>query len=51
MSFDLEEFDIPEEYGQPLPDEIKFEISSGGLSKIMALLDRLDIYSHIFCHS
>ena len=43
LSFDIEEFDIPEEYGQPLTDEIKFEISSRGLSNIMALLDRLDI--------
>ena len=43
LSFDIEEFDIPEEYGQHLEDEIKFEISSRGLSNIIALLNRLDI--------
>ena len=26
LSFDIEEFDIPEEYGQPLESDIKFEI-------------------------
>jgi hypothetical protein len=38
LSFDIEEFDIPEEYGQPLEPEIKFEISNRGLSKIIALI-------------
>ncbi|WP_293333917.1 polysaccharide deacetylase family protein [Microcoleus sp. CAWBG58] len=48
LSFDLEEFDIPEEYGQHLEEEIKFEISSRGLSNIIALLDRLEIKATFF---
>lgn len=48
LSFDLEEFDIPEEYGQPLDNDIKFEIYSRGLSNIIALLDRLDITATFF---
>ncbi len=48
LSFDIEEFDIPEEYGQPLEPEIKFEISNRGLSKIIALIEKLDITATFF---
>ena len=48
LSFDTEEFDIPEEYGQPLESEVKFEISNRGLSKIVALIEKLDITATFF---
>jgi Polysaccharide deacetylase len=48
LSFDLEEFDIPEEYGQPVEDSIKFKVSSQGLESVLALLDRLDIKATFF---
>lgn len=48
LSFDIEEFDIPEEYGQLLAEDIKFEISRRGLSNLISLLDRLDIKATFF---
>jgi hypothetical protein len=48
LSFDLEEFDIPEEYGQPVEDSIKFKVSSQGLESVLALLDRLDVKATFF---
>jgi peptidoglycan/xylan/chitin deacetylase (PgdA/CDA1 family) len=48
LSFDIEEFDIPEEYGQPLESEIEFEISNRGLSKIISLIEKLDITATFF---
>lgn len=38
LSFDIEEFDLPEEYGAVISDEDKFEISRCGTSKILDLL-------------
>jgi peptidoglycan/xylan/chitin deacetylase (PgdA/CDA1 family) len=43
LSFDLEEFDIPEEYGHPLSAHEKLERSREGLVLIMALLQKLNI--------
>ena len=48
LSFDIEEFDIPEEYGQPLENDIKFEVSKRGLLNVISLLDRLDITATFF---
>ena len=48
LSFDIEEFDIPEEYGQPLENDIKFEVSKRGLLNVISLLDRLDIIATFF---
>ncbi len=48
LSFDIEEFDIPEEYGQLLEDDIKFAVSKTGLLNVIALLDRLDITATFF---
>jgi peptidoglycan/xylan/chitin deacetylase (PgdA/CDA1 family) len=48
LSFDIEKFDIPEEYGQPLESDIKFEISNRGLSKIIAVVEKLDITATFF---
>lgn len=48
LSFDVEEFDMPLEYGQDisLPDQIR--ISSEGLVSVLGLLDRLDIRATCF---
>ena len=43
LSFDLEEFDIPEEYGEKIPEEIKLKVSRNGLELILVLLKKLDI--------
>lgn len=48
LSFDLEEFDIPEEYGQPLEDTVKFTVSLKGLETLMPLLERLQIRATFF---
>jgi len=43
LSFDVEEFDIPEEYGQTLSNSVKFSISHLGLLNVLELLQRLNI--------
>ncbi len=43
LSFDLEEFDIPEEYGQTLAAEEKLERSREGLIPLLGLLKKLNI--------
>jgi hypothetical protein len=48
LSFDVEEFDVPEDYGQPLPESVKFTISRQGLDPILELLDRLNIRATFF---
>lgn len=48
LSFDVEEFDIPEEYGERLEDSVKFETSLVGLKAIIRLLDKLEITATFF---
>ncbi|MBI5804000.1 polysaccharide deacetylase family protein [Candidatus Pacearchaeota archaeon] len=48
LSFDVEEFDIPEEYGQRLSDEEKFSVSLNGLKNILNLLEKLKIKATLF---
>jgi len=48
LSFDLEEFDIPEEYGQKLSEEEKLDISSEGLKEVLKILDELNIRATFF---
>jgi Polysaccharide deacetylase len=48
LSFDVEEFDVPEEYGQPLSDAEKFAVSLNGLEPVLALLDALEIRATFF---
>jgi len=38
LSFDIEEFDLPEEYGASIPEEDKFEISRRGTQAIIDLM-------------
>lgn len=48
LSFDIEEFDIPEEYGQLIDEKTKFKISFDGLKTILLLLNDLNIKSTFF---
>ncbi|MBM0740859.1 polysaccharide deacetylase family protein [Phormidium sp. CLA17] len=48
LSFDVEEFDIPEEYGQTLDEREKFRVSLKGLEPILHLLERLNIRATFF---
>ncbi len=48
LSFDVEEFDVPEEYGQPLSDDLKFSVSRQGLLPVLDLLAELDIRATFF---
>ncbi|XGV97500.1 MAG: polysaccharide deacetylase family protein [Leptolyngbya sp. BL-A-14] len=48
LSFDLEEFDIPEEYGQPIENTVKFTVSLKGLETLIPLLERLQIRATFF---
>ena len=34
LSFDLEEFDVPEEYGRSLDENLKFKVSLQGLEPV-----------------
>lgn len=48
LSFDLEEFDIPEEYGQSLEKAVKLAVSLKGLEPLIPLLERLQIRATFF---
>ncbi len=48
LSFDVEEFDVPEEYGQAVPEAVQFAVSRQGLDAILQLLDDLDIRATFF---
>jgi peptidoglycan/xylan/chitin deacetylase (PgdA/CDA1 family) len=43
LSFDIEEFDIPEEYGQKISESTQIEVSLLGLKSLLNLLEPLDI--------
>ncbi|MBW4511051.1 MAG: polysaccharide deacetylase family protein [Scytonematopsis contorta HA4267-MV1] len=48
LSFDVEEFDIPKEYGQNIPDYEMFKVSLDGLNKVVLLLNKLSIRATFF---
>lgn len=48
LTFDLEEFDAPLEFGEKINKEEQFEISKQGLLSILELLDRYDIRATFF---
>jgi peptidoglycan/xylan/chitin deacetylase (PgdA/CDA1 family) len=48
LSFDVEEFDIPEEYGQTVPESVKFDVSRSGLQAVLAILAELDVVATFF---
>lgn len=43
LSLDIEEFDIPEEYGQKVDPLAKINVSSNGLARVLDLLEKLDL--------
>jgi len=43
LSFDIEEFDIPEEYNQKLEETTKISVSLKGLKALLELLEQLNI--------
>ncbi len=48
LSFDVEEFDIPEEYGQSIDQKTQFWVSLQGLKAILSSLDTLEIRATFF---
>ncbi len=48
LSFDLEEFDIPLEYGRTVGDEEKFAVTVSGLMPLLALLERRGVTATFF---
>lgn len=48
LTFDLEEFDIPEEYGTKVDFQKQIEVSTIGLSKIISLLNKHNITCTFF---
>lgn len=48
LSFDLEEFDAPVEYGQDIPEDVQFDVSTRGMEIVLPLLERLGIHSTFF---
>lgn len=43
LSFDVEEFDIPLEYGMKIPEDEQFSVGLQGLEKVLALVEKHDI--------
>jgi peptidoglycan/xylan/chitin deacetylase (PgdA/CDA1 family) len=48
LSFDIEEFDIPEEYGQKIDENKQFDVSLQGLKSVISLIDLLEIRATFF---
>ncbi|PMD96231.1 polysaccharide deacetylase [Siphonobacter sp. BAB-5405] len=48
LTFDLEEFDIPEEYGQTVPDSEQMEVTRRGTEALLALLAAYNIKATFF---
>ena len=48
LSFDVEEFDLPNEYGAALPLERQLSIGAAGLSSALKLVDELQIKVTLF---
>jgi len=48
LSFDLEEFDIPEEFGQKLNEEEKIRVTLSGLAPLLALINKYNIQATFY---
>jgi len=48
LSFDIEEFDLPQEYGLTISQEDQFRFSLKGLEQIMEVLDKFDVVATFF---
>lgn len=49
LTFDLEEFDIPEEFGQTVDFPTKMRMSYEGMEKVLALFRKYQVKTTIFC--
>lgn len=49
LSFDVEEFDLPTEYGQDVPPADRIEVTHHGLERLQSLLARTGIPATLFC--
>ncbi len=48
LTFDAEEFDIPGEFGGPIPEAEQMEVSAHGHEAVLALLERLGVRATFF---
>ncbi|MDQ1087767.1 polysaccharide deacetylase family protein [Siphonobacter sp. SORGH_AS_1065] len=48
LTFDLEEFDIPEEYGQLVPEREQMEVTRRGTESLLTLLDQYKVRATFF---
>ena len=48
LTFDLEEFDIPQEYGQQISLVNQFQVTLQGLARVLSVLDRHKIHATFF---
>ncbi len=48
LSFDIEEFDLPQEYGAEISENDKFAISAAGCSAVMDIMERTGIKATFF---
>lgn len=48
LTFDLEEFDIPEEYGQSVPEAAQMHVTLLGLDGVLSVLDKHEIRATFF---
>jgi peptidoglycan/xylan/chitin deacetylase (PgdA/CDA1 family) len=51
LSFDIEEFDLPLEYGIPISEDLQMEISKKGTNSIISLLDDQKVTATLFTTS
>lgn len=48
LTFDLEEFDIPEEYGQEVSETDQMQVTLRGMENVLSILDKHDIPATFF---
>lgn len=48
LTFDVEEFDIPEEYGQSLSDEEKMRVGTEGFRRVLKVLEEFDACATLY---
>lgn len=48
LSFDAEEFDIPQEYGQKVSAELQLDVATRGMDVVLDLLDRVKVPATFF---
>jgi peptidoglycan/xylan/chitin deacetylase (PgdA/CDA1 family) len=48
LTFDLEEFDIPEEYGQKVPASEQMAVTLQGMGRLLEVLDKLQVRATFF---